>query len=1173
MTVREYSGESCADRGQKAGDTLDIELTFETRADGETEGYLDGPKLDFGRFKGRLGAPLALEQASVDESNAKGHQLVLSLDGRRLTIELRERPATPGTRQCNVRSAIIEVAVVETGASAREKYRTMSVDFLKSLEGAAAFRRDPEAFREAAALTRLAEQATRDKKPGEAAALYARRHPLLLKVYGPAHERIFNSLETWADQLEDAGQLSEAVQIQGKALTLAKEILVTEPLKIASASSNLVRMLQAAGRYEEALAHASFALELSEKSLDAHHPDVGRRLAALGRVHQRLGAPQTALPLFQRALQVSEKNDGPTHVRVGIRMADLAGVLQALGRYSEALPVMQRALVIAEKGYGATHRETGITVGNLASLLEAMGRYDETLPLYRRALEIALQANGPGHTSTGIAMGNLANALSLLGRYAEALPVQQQAVEIGRKNFGAVHPELAMQINNLAGLHRSLGQFSQALELYEKALGMVETSLGARHPTLAVHLNNLAQLQAALGQFEPAIANSRRALMISEQALGAGHPTVATRLSNLGLMLETTEQFTEAIEMLRRAAAVTESSLGPLHPDGAIRKNNLAHALVSMGQLEPALPVYQQALALSEKTRGVGHPESANVRNNLATLLVRLKRSPEAVPLAMQSFVVAQQGESPLTRFHAARTVAFVRYGAGEKDAAIVYGKYAVNIMQQVRHGAASLNAAQRRGLLGENQSIYHSLANWLIAAGRLAEAEQVMGMLKDQELYNLIALNAGNARRAVPYLPAEMSLLSSLGIPSAGAVSAVGGDSSVDGMKAVLARADASAKPGATASLSYVVTEDRLSIILTSAQGAIAAQQPLDQRALARQIAAFRLALGNPRIDPRPQAQALYKILIAPVEEELRASGASTLSLSLTDVLRYIPFGALHDGRDYLVQRYALALFTPAGGVSVVKPDVQQWKVAGMGLTQAVSGFSALPAVRTELESIVRTAVNPAGAVSGTLALDRQFDRSQLESALAGGFPAIHLASHFQFTQGSENGSFLLLGNGDKLSLAEIKRMNFKGVQMLALSACNTASGGGYGESGAEVEGLGAAVQLAGAQSVLASLWEVSDSSTAVLMRNFYRLRTPERQSTGAQITAAQAMRQAQLALLEGRTLAGEPAQRAGDDDLRGASARAKDDPLLPRFTPDSAKPWAHPFYWAPFVLMGNWL
>ena len=275
----------------------------------------------------------------------------------------------------------------------------------------------------------------------------------------------------------------------------------------------------------------------------------------------------------------------------------------------------------------------------------------------------------------------------------------------------------------------------------------------------------------------------------------------------------------------------------------------------------------------------------------------------------------------------------------------------------------------------------------------------------------------------------------------------------------------------------------------------------------------------------------------------------------------------------DYLVQRYALALFTPAGGVSVVKPDVQQWKVAGMGLTQAVSGFSALPAVRSELESIVRTDGNPAGAVSGTLAFDRQFDRQRLESALAGGFPAIHLASHFQFTQGSENGSFLLLGNGDKLSLAEIKRMNFKGVQMLALSACNTASGGGYGESGAEVEGMGAAVQLAGAQSVLASLWEVSDSSTAVLMRHFYRLRTPAQLSGVTALNSAQAMREAQLALLEGKSLAGDAPQRPDSEDLRGASARAKDDPLLPRYAPDPAKPWAHPFYWAPFVLMGNWL
>ena len=181
--------------------------------------------------------------------------------------------------------------------------------------------------------------------------------------------------------------------------------------------------------------------------------------------------------------------------------------------------------------------------------------------------------------------------------------------------------------------------------------------------------------------------------------------------------------------------------------------------------------------------------------------------------------------------------------------------------------------------------------------------------------------------------------------------------------------------------------------------------------------------------------------------------------------------------------------------------------------------------------------------------------------------FPVLHVASHFQFTPGSEYLSYLVLGDGSRLSLADLNEMDFNGVQLLTLSACDTATGGGRNERGSEVEGLGAAVQLAGAKAVLASLWQVSDTSTAQLMRRFYELRT--RDNT---LTTAQALRQAQLDMLRGTSVEKKPA--AGDTTKRAAlpvlgpgEAEAKP------FAADAAHPFAHPYFWAPFILMGNWL
>ena len=232
-------------------------------------------------------------------------------------------------------------------------------------------------------------------------------------------------------------------------------------------------------------------------------------------------------------------------------------------------------------------------------------------------------------------------------------------------------------------------------------------------------------------------------------------------------------------------------------------------------------------------------------------------------------------------------------------------------------------------------------------------------------------------------------------------------------------------------------------------------------------------------------------------------------------------------------------------------------------------------------LPIFVRSAASPAGLVPGSIALDPQFTRLRFEQSLPR-FSVLHVASHFQFTPGSEYLSYLVLGDGSRLSLADLKEMDFNGVQLLTLSACDTATGGGRNERGSEVEGLGAAVQLAGAKAVLASLWQVSDTSTAQLMRRFYELRT--RDNT---LTTAQALQAAQLDMLRGQTTTGARAEvtaaTAATNQTTateraavvssGAATSAESKLFSTPFTPSPNQPFAHPYFWAPFILMGNWL
>ena len=160
------------------------------------------------------------------------------------------------------------------------------------------------------------------------------------------------------------------------------------------------------------------------------------------------------------------------------------------------------------------------------------------------------------------------------------------------------------------------------------------------------------------------------------------------------------------------------------------------------------------------------------------------------------------------------------------------------------------------------------------------------------------------------------------------------------------------------------------------------------------------------------------------------------------------------------------------------------------------------------------------------------------MRQTLLKGYPVVHIASHFRFQPGNETQSYLLLGDGDHLTLAQLINSTnlFLGVQLLTLSACETGMG-----DGTEVEGFGAMAERQGAEAVIASLWPVADASTKMLMHRFYRNREL---SPGK--TKLEALREAQLDLLS-RT------KRHG------------------RSAPPS--PYTHPYYWAPFFLMGNWL
>lgn len=556
-------------------------------------------------------------------------------------------------------------------------------------------------------------------------------------------------------------------------------------------------------------------------------------------------------------------------------------------------------------------------------------------------------------------------------------------------------------------------------------------------------------------------------------------------------------------------------------------------------------------------------------------------------------------------------------YKSQRPEVALYFAKVSVNKLQQARGFLNQLDRNLRECFLEVHQDRYRWLADLLMEMGRYPEAEQVIAMLKDFEFQEFtrngdagrsgdgLAFSAlekasyasysglssellkayqaaaqlsakpraertpeeveknraaqriiGEARSSFrahfDALRSEISALRS----ASGSGEGAGGWESGAGESVSLTLSEGGFADNAAA-LYAVVTPTRIHWLVSTKTLQRAIPIEVKQEDLQRAIGQYRAALvaRDPTINAK--AKSLYSLIFAPVDAELKQLGITTVLLSLDGSLRYVPFAALNDGQDWLARRYAFSAFRGTERLAAKQVDHSDWVIAGFGVTREAttkSGnrFPPLPAVAGELAAIVG---GVGGAATGSIQLDEKFDRRSLENAILDGVPVLHIATHFKLAPDADD-SVLLLGNNDELALSNFRRdgvFTFKDVSLLALSACQTAVST-EANSGSEFDSMGEVAQKAGAASVLASLWSVNDGSTASLMRAFYT------NMIEGKMGKADALRHVQLAFLDRKI-----ARTTSSAGLR-ATSLGRDGGLA-----EAATEWDHPFYWAPFVLMGN--
>ncbi|MBD2096878.1 CHAT domain-containing protein [Trichocoleus sp. FACHB-591] len=308
-----------------------------------------------------------------------------------------------------------------------------------------------------------------------------------------------------------------------------------------------------------------------------------------------------------------------------------------------------------------------------------------------------------------------------------------------------------------------------------------------------------------------------------------------------------------------------------------------------------------------------------------------------------------------------------------------------------------------------------------------------------------------------------------------------------------------------------------------------------------------FSLAIADPRLKPSnqylPAAQQLYEWMIAPLEAELAAQKIDTLIFCLGVGLRTLPLSALHDGQQFLVEKYSLSRIPAFTLTDTLYSDIRRAPVLAMGAS-SFKEHIPLPSVPVELFLVARN------TKSRRFFLNQDFTLANLQrQRTSQAFKIIHLATHADFQPGSPRHSYIQLWD-DKLQLNEMQQLRWQKppVDLLVLSACKTA----IGDRNAELGFAGLAVQ-AGVKSAIASLWYVSDRGTLSLMSEFYR------QLQTAPIKA-EALRQVQISLLQKQV-------RIENGQLRSSRGPFSLPPELAGQNEDLS----HPYYWAAFTVVGS--
>jgi CHAT domain-containing protein/Tfp pilus assembly protein PilF len=714
-------------------------------------------------------------------------------------------------------------------------------------------------------------------------------------------------------------------------------------------------------------------------------------------------------------------------------------------------------------------------------------------------------------------------------------------------------------------------------------------------------------VHSELGDYEAALSKSQSSIDLLQKIFDAGTQDKRLRslkgrvLHNMAFAYFRSGEITRSIEFYGRALSLREDVGDRLGESRSL--NSLGFAYAALGQHEQALANLERAIAITREERD--RRNEGRTLDSIASVYMQTGQHGEALKLLYEAMVIKQEVDDRGGQQATLANIGRVFLDQGHTQLAIVFLKKSVEMVEQIKVDLGTLPKSMRQAYTDSVADTYRLLADLLLREDRIVEAERVIDLLRVEELDEFLGgVRSGDAnvylrseeeqawseyakmmQRSVtqgrelaqlledledrdPTVDAKIRELTAEMVEINTAFVEFNEDPEVVSAFDDLSpkSRDQSISPAHLVQLSQaiegdaalfypLILPDRLELVLATTYS-LPIHIPIDvsEDELKDAIWEFRNALtGEPGYDPKVLGQKLYRWLIAPLEGALAAAEINRIIYIPDGPLRYVPLAALHDGENWLIRRYQINLIT-AMSLTNFSPTTRPISkvLAGAFPSEAievdVAGsrylLEGLPFARQEVEDIA--SIYPD---SSTFFGD-EFSPQNLVPFFSG-YQVVHLATHGRFVPGRPaDESFILFGNGERTTLPEIKNSwLLRNIDLVVLSACETGLGGKL-ENGEEFLGFGYLMQNAGAKAIIASLWSVSDGGTQALMTAFYRyINQPG-------MSMADALRQAQLALI---------------DDKHDVDGAARGVNLVEQ--PQAPKDFAHPVFWAPFVLIGNGL